>query len=483
MKINKNIIILTIVIAILLFSTSVYASWNYKDAAEPYKGQTIRIISFIQESSEVIKETIPKFEKETGIKVDFSVVPFTQLHEKIAFSLNKGDYAYDLVAMAVINSKEYEAAGWVRPIEPFVLNDKLTNPEFDLADFYPGFIGDMQGIKKYEGEQPPGKPNELTIYGLPINTNTVMLAYRTDLFEQAGLTGPPKTYEELLDYARKLHNLKPGVSGIAIRARRGQGDNIFIFPIIGLAFGGRWFTEDYKPAFNEKPWVDALKYWVKLQQYNIAGLPTWAEVQTAFGQGLAAMAMDSSNFAGLWAAENSKIYGKVKFAPVPYNKDTKFSFSAHAAHGLAIAKTAKYPEAAWLFLQYVLETENLIPATIKVNMSASVKKSVTKSKEFLEKFSWEGFVKSSDWGYAHSPEDFRPVIPEWRQIGDNLGLAVEQATIGDKSPEEALNWAANQASEILEEAGYYKEKKKYPWKWPYGPEYKVTEEDINEYYQ
>lgn len=43
MKINKNIIILIIVIVTLLFSTSVYASCNYKDVAEPYKGQTIEI--------------------------------------------------------------------------------------------------------------------------------------------------------------------------------------------------------------------------------------------------------------------------------------------------------------------------------------------------------------------------------------------------------------------------------------------------------
>jgi ABC-type glycerol-3-phosphate transport system substrate-binding protein len=434
------------------------------------------MITFIQESTEVVKEIVPDFERETGINVELTVVPFGQLHEKIAFEMAAGNPTYDVIAMAVINAKEYEAAEWAVPLEPFMLDEELTAPTFDLADFYAGFLGDMQGVETWDGEQPAGKPNDLTLYGLPINTNTVVLAYRTDLFEEAGLERPPETFQEIIEYAETLDGIRPNVAGLALRGKRGQGENIFIFPIFGLAYGGHWFNEDWTPAFNEEPWVRALEDWIKLKEYNIAGLPTWAEVQTAFGQGLAAMAFDSTNFAAGWGdPDESQVAGNVAYQRAPHHERTKLSISSHAAHGYAISTYSENKEAAWLFLQYILETENLLPATLEVGMSAAVKKSVATDPAFAEKFSWPGFVEASDWGYAHSPTDFRPVIPEWRQIGDNLGIAVEEAELGRRTPQEALDWAAAQAEKILSEAGYYEENRTYPWDFPYGEEYKVSD--------
>ena len=43
-------------------------------------------------------------------------------------------------------------------------------------------------------------------YYLPIESGAVALFYNTDLFKAAGLSGPPKTWDEFAEYARKLTN-------------------------------------------------------------------------------------------------------------------------------------------------------------------------------------------------------------------------------------------------------------------------------------
>ena len=65
-----------------------------------------------------------------------------------------------------------------------------------LADFYPAIL-DSFNID--------GKP-----YGLPMYVSPYVLYYNKDLFKEAGLDPdtPPTTYDEMMEYAEKLSQLK-----------------------------------------------------------------------------------------------------------------------------------------------------------------------------------------------------------------------------------------------------------------------------------
>lgn len=44
------------------------------------------------------------------------------------------------------------------------------------------------------------------VYGLPKDYNTLVLFYNKEMFKQAGLTQPPKTWQDLKEYAKKTYN-------------------------------------------------------------------------------------------------------------------------------------------------------------------------------------------------------------------------------------------------------------------------------------
>ncbi len=58
----------------VLWSAGVYADDTsfYAEAAKPYKGVTIRVLDEITPLQETLSKIVPDFEKETGIKVEWS---------------------------------------------------------------------------------------------------------------------------------------------------------------------------------------------------------------------------------------------------------------------------------------------------------------------------------------------------------------------------------------------------------------------------
>ncbi|MCF7945740.1 MAG: sugar ABC transporter substrate-binding protein, partial [Spirochaetia bacterium] len=55
--------------------------------------------------------------------------------------------------------------------------------------------------------------------------------------------------------------------------------------------------------------------------------------------------------------------------------------------------------------------------------------------------------------YANA--DWRPIIPEWGEInGPYLGVAINQALTGEKTPEEAMNDIVEPVRNIMKRAGY-----------------------------
>ncbi|MDO8607679.1 MAG: hypothetical protein Q7R40_14165 [Phaeospirillum sp.] len=58
----------------------------------------------------------------------------------------------------------------------------------------------------------------------------------------------------------------------------------------------------------------------------------------------------------------------------------------------------------------------------------------------------------------HADPDWRPIIPEWDDINvSHLGLAVHDALIGKRSPEQALADVVPRVAEIMKNGGYLKD--------------------------
>lgn len=144
-----------------------------------------------------------------------------------------------------------------------------------------GFAADITGLLKEWGQLDEIYPNLLEpvikdgkYYGLPREYYLMLLAYRTDLYEKAGLdpAKPPKNWDELAQYAQQLTN---------------KAENRYGYGMLGMDYcawhfmdfvwqaGGDFMRVDPKSkkmiaTFQEKPGVEALQYYKDLRwKYDV----------------------------------------------------------------------------------------------------------------------------------------------------------------------------------------------------------------------
>jgi multiple sugar transport system substrate-binding protein len=119
-----------------------------------------------------------------------------------------------------------------------LIEDKVLEPLNTLADKYKVNAGDFYPnlIKAYTGTD--GK-----LYGLPKDHNTLVMFYSKEMFQKAGITAVPKTWEEFRAAAEKLKAVAPA-DGAAIVAEPAIER---ILPWIYQA-GGTLLTDDLKTS-------------------------------------------------------------------------------------------------------------------------------------------------------------------------------------------------------------------------------------------
>lgn len=154
------------------------------------------------------------------------------------------------------------------------------------------------------------------LYGNPM-TEMRVLYYRKDLFEEAGLTEPPKTVDELREYAEKLvqtENGKIKLTGLDI----GTGEQTLFTTM--LMFGAdRLWNEDLSSAMLDEKAQEALTWCQNIMLDGISDHTIMHNVQGGlFENGLAAMSLDGSSayhtIVNKLGAEN------VGVAPLPTEK-------------------------------------------------------------------------------------------------------------------------------------------------------------------
>ena len=108
------------------------------------------------------------------------------------------------------------------------------------------------------------------MYGLPFDGESTGLFYRKDLFEAAGITGPPKTWEEFKAAAEKLTDPAKKQYGFQVFAPEAE---YYWYPWLWQN-GGKLVTEpDEKTIeFNNDAGKQAADYYVGLVKYSSAGL-------------------------------------------------------------------------------------------------------------------------------------------------------------------------------------------------------------------
>ncbi|MCY3796162.1 MAG: extracellular solute-binding protein [Chloroflexi bacterium] len=113
------------------------------------------------------------------------------------------------------------------------------------------------GIEQARLGNPEGDDN---IYGLPVLTHTINMWYTVPVFEEAGVEGPPTTYDELKELADMFNSM--GVAPVMIGATDGWiRRDIYMQLIHNIAPGLIYEAEDGNASFTEEPFVEAMTWW------------------------------------------------------------------------------------------------------------------------------------------------------------------------------------------------------------------------------
>mgnify|MGYP001298490019 CR=1 FL=1 len=412
-----------------------------------FEGITLNILGHQRPWSEGLQRLLPEFEKLTGIRIEQDLFAENTALQRIAVELATHSSAYDLVFSHVDRIPQYAEAEWIEPLDQYIENKNLTDDEYlDLSDF----IQSTTDAFRYKEK----------LYGLPYFAGTVIMYYRNDVFQNYGIQKPPDTFDELLEVCKKIHTKE--LPAIALRGQPAIVGNLWHWRLFLYGMGGNFFKnypEDLTPILDQPEAIKALEIYCELmQKYSIPGAAsaTYDDVVIAMQQGKVAIALEGGPLGGrILDPTQSKVVGKLGFYLVPGGPAGRFP--PFSAHGYSIPSGSKNKEAAWLFLQWATSKDTMLKIALVENEIAISRNSAWTNEEFIKKYDYDfgagSFLEAFYKSLQIAPFWYSPVFEQWPEVGDKVALAVSEAVVGTKSPQQALSDANKEIMDILKRTG------------------------------
>lgn len=372
------------------------------------------------ENETLMNVLIPEFEKENpGIKVNAVSHEWADLHDKILISA-KSETLPDVARLDSAWIPEFQKMGILVP-----LNQEMSDFD-DTAD------------KLLESAMSTAQIGNDS-YGLALNTNTKIMFYNVEAFEQAELA-VPATMDEFIEDCKLLSgNNENGqqIWGYEEPALAGWNLCPFIW-----SCGGEILNPEQTSAdgyINSEKTVAAIQMLADLYAedamtgWNSGDIP----MTDGFGTGRYLMIMD-----GPWKiSELSGAYPDFTYATAPMPAGEGGSCSVLGGEDISMFRTAN-KEAAWKFMQFMTgefaQEEMAKCSQIPVN------------KEALE----SDTVKNAD--FAPFIEEIktaksRPTVACWSEIDSELSVAVTAVMNGEKTAQQAMDELAVTIDKLLAE--------------------------------
>jgi len=418
---------ITLFILALLFLVGVVGCAP-KPAAGPV---TIHVLTMDQAGLKPaeIDQIAREFEAQNpDIKVNMEYLGYDYVHDKITTGMAAKPPAYDAVMIDVIWPDEFIKSGYLLDVTDRVTQDMKTNM----------FPASWNGVTRN------GR-----IYGMPWLMDVKYFMYNKDMLQKAGITDPPKTWEELVDQAKVIK--QKGIAEFPIIWSWNQKEGVVCdFTVLLFGNGGAFLDASGKPVFNNDKGVQVLT-WMK--QTLDDGLSNPSSVSSDEPAVEADFLAGKSAFAVNWLfqysdsndASKSQIVGHAAFAPMPVFKagaDAGIKGSSvDGSSSFAIMATTPYADQTWKFLTYLASNAVQIKYSAEMlpvwqndfqgdalsKLEAATPTNPVTVPAFLAQFP-----------FANE----RPTVAYYNEASAALQLAIQEALTGVKSPKDALDEAA-----------------------------------------
>jgi multiple sugar transport system substrate-binding protein len=211
--------------------------------------------SSLEDDKKILTPELRKFERQTGIKVNLEVIGWPDLLNRILAATSSGQ-GPDVLNIGNTWSASLQATGALLP--------------FDDAAF--GKIGgkDRFVASALGSTGAPGKPPA----AVPIYSLAYGLYYNKQRFIEAGLTRPPATWAELVEYGKKLTG--DGRYGLAIEGAN-NAENAHHAFVFAKQHGADFFDPAGRARLDSPQAVEAVKQYVGFMANDKIAAPGNAE--------------------------------------------------------------------------------------------------------------------------------------------------------------------------------------------------------------
>jgi ABC-type glycerol-3-phosphate transport system substrate-binding protein len=369
------------------------------------------------------------FEAATGIKVEYSSVPFENLMDREMTLVGAQSNEVDVFGTHYAQIGRFGDA--MVPLNDRVAKENITADQYVKGSF-----------------------DAFTVNGnllaLPFSFDMRALFYRTDLFQAAGVQNPPTSFDQVVQIAQKLNN-PPDVYGYMIVGKEDPALREFSDLLWG--YGGDFLEKGLQPsapAWNQDAGVQALQWWYDLiysSKVAPPGVPSygWEENTALFAAGQAAMVKDWGP-GGFKDPKNSKVIDQFSVAPLPAGP--KSPRTTGVCHGRGINKYSKNQDAAWEFVKWVTAKEQGVTMfTISQSKPANLAalQQVKDNATGIDKLSLDASLKNASDAYTW------PLFPAFSQVQPILWGEIEKVLSNQEKPKDGLDAAAQQATKIFQD--------------------------------
>ncbi len=301
--------------------------------AIPGIAQGSRKITFLTwniiDQKELIEGWIKRFQStRPGVEVEWLDKKGPEFNPFYQTQLTAGT-APDVINTQGALGLEYASQGALLDLTPLFKKDPATRARYD-----PNYLGNWV----FEGQN----------YMVPFYITKTLLFYNKPMFAKAGLSAPPKNFDEIVAFAQKM------TSGDATSGFMTLNFDWLYWPLFAMN-GVQLVTPDLKkPTFNTPKAIEVLDRLAKATQggaiNKIAWTGRWVEPNGAFAAGNIGMLHAHSPAYFFFKGQGSWVTPEsIGVAHMPGNYATPNS------HGLGISKASRNPELAWEFLKFITD--------------------------------------------------------------------------------------------------------------------------------
>lgn len=369
------------------------------------------------------------------VKIVVESHPFMEYETKVALEVAAKGAAYDIIWTNYKFVGGYSDGGYLMPIDKYLTAD----PDF-WADIRADVSASVLNTYNYKGRW----------YAIPADGNTQVAYYRTDIFRAAGVAAPDN-WDDVLKIAPKIHKPR-GMYAIGGNFRRFWATDFWLSAFFAL--GGKvWDETTFKPEVNSKAGVWSANTMVKLFKFSPRESLTWGEGDLFDAMGTAGIvAYAPAQWAGavLTDPARSKLANSIKATLVPKAPGTNRRAAPMGGFGLGICAHTKQPDAVWDFIRFYAAREN---GRMLVGYTGQPAR--TSALTDPENVARRPYFRALAEMLRHAVP--RPVIAEYTQAQDLIGIELNNAMLGKKTVQRALDDANRAIHNVMVTSGRIKQ--------------------------